>query len=494
MMISPQTAFLLSLSMLKGIGPATLRKVASIPNFHELGLGELANRVPPVGRASEASEAWTQARDLAERQLEDALKYEARVISALDPEYPRLLASTKDDPFLLFVRGKLAPEANKSVAVIGTREPTAHGEMIAARITSFFAEQGWSIVSGLAIGCDAIAHRTALECRAHTVAVLAHGLQIIAPSRHKALAEEIVESGGALVSEYRFGQEVQKQQYVKRDKTQAALAQGVVMIQSDLVGGSLHASRAALDYGRWLAVPYPTEKDRDRGEPKVKANLMIADGSDHQVTELLRCSDEALGKIVVLKSKEDYARLLSPVKSGSRKRINDTEQHGYYETSPYIASDTNANVLADSSLELRPGHPTTSVIEQLLARQKYIVLKLREIDAFVDCLAEASPEAKWELQFELENVLAQMLVFVMEAEGGLRSTGSLSSPLKPSASKLAQDISALRNLLVHGVNAVPRSSETESATQHIAESAQVRQIRTEFQDFASPALQLLGAP
>lgn len=493
-MISAQTAFLLSLSMLKGIGPATLRKVASIRNFHQMGIGDLANRVPQVARALLASEAWALACDLAARQMEDALKYESRVISALDPEYPRLLAVTKDDPFLLFVRGRLASDADKSVAVIGTREPTAHGEMIAARITSFFAEQGWSIVSGLAIGCDAIAHSTALKCNAHTVAVLAHGLQIIAPSRHKALAEEIVESGGALVSEYPFGQEIQKQQYVKRDKTQAGLAQGVVMIQSDLVGGSLHASRAALDYGRWLAVPYPTERDLDRGEPKVQANLMIAGGPDHEVAELLRCSDEALGKIVVLKSKEDYARLLSPVKGVGRKRFHDTEAHGYIEPSPSIASDLNANFLAASSMDLLAAHPTTTLIEQLLARQKYIVSKLREIDAFLDCLAEASPEAKWELQFELENVLAHMLVFVVEAEGGLRSNGSLHLHLKASASKLAQDLSSLRNKIVHGVDVIPQSLKTESATLHIAGSAQVRQIRAEFQDFSLPAMQLLGSP
>src|SRR3546814_19756232 len=127
-------------------------------------------------------------------------------MSAADPEYPRRLAATKDDPFILYVKGRLAPDGNHSVAIIGTREPTAHGIQITQRVSKFFAEKGSSIISGLALGCDAIAHETALQCEGHTVAVLAHGLQTITPSKHKKLADRILDSGGALVSEYPFGQ------------------------------------------------------------------------------------------------------------------------------------------------------------------------------------------------------------------------------------------------------------------------------------------------
>jgi DNA processing protein len=90
------------------------------------------------------------------------------------------------------------------------------------------------------------------------------------------------------------------------------MAQGVVMVQSDLQGGSLHASRAAIDYGRWLAVPYPTEADRASKAAKAQANLMLADGSDADRRELLRRKEaDGLDQIIVLRSKEDYARCLS---------------------------------------------------------------------------------------------------------------------------------------------------------------------------------------
>lgn len=304
--ISPAARFLLSLSHLPGVGPATLKKALSIPRFDLFAIDVIAAHVPAISKALNIDGAWERAQENTEMQMREAQRYEARILCVLDPEYPKLLAQTRDDPLLLFVRGALAVNPANSVAIIGTREPTVHGMVIAKRITQFFAEAEWSIVSGLAIGCDSLAHETALDAGAHTVAILAHGLQMIAPARNRQLAERILSSGGALVSEYPFGREVQKQQYVKRDRTQAGMAQGVVMIQSDLVGGSLHASRAALEYKRWLAVPYPTDKDRERNEPKIQANLLIADGDDEKRADLLRCPSSSLSSVLVLKSREDY--------------------------------------------------------------------------------------------------------------------------------------------------------------------------------------------
>lgn len=308
--ITPATKFLLTLSMLKGVGPASLKKVAAIPGFLDQKPEALGQSITQIARALASHDAWLAVSKKAEQQMKAAEKHQARIISAADPEYPLRLATTKDDPFILYVKGTLAPESMHAVAIIGTREPTEHGVKIAHRVSQFFAENGSSIVSGLALGCDAIAHQTALEVGGHTVAVLAHGLQTIAPSQHKKLAEQIVECGGALVSEYPFGQSAQAQQFVKRDRIQAGLADGVVMIQSDLKGGSLHASRSALQYGRWLAVPYPTDRDRGNNEPKVQANLLVAEGSPGQKAELLRCSEADLHRIVVLRSREDYQRLL----------------------------------------------------------------------------------------------------------------------------------------------------------------------------------------
>lgn len=308
--ISVITKKILALSFLKGVGPATLRKVAAAPNFGSLPIEELATHFPVISKGLAEPAAWQKAQDDTEWQVDQANRFAARILSPLDAEYPLLLAATKDDPFLIFVRGELAKNPEKSVAIIGTRQPTTHGMLIAKRITQYFVEKEWSVVSGLAIGCDAIAHQAALDAGGHTVAVLAHGLHTTSPSRHRKLAEDILDAGGCILTEYRFGQSAQPQQFVKRDRTQAGLAQGVVMIQSDIKGGSLHASRAALDYGRWLAVPYPTVLDFDNDEPKVQANILLADGSVAERENLLRCSSSDLARLVILRGREDYPQLV----------------------------------------------------------------------------------------------------------------------------------------------------------------------------------------
>lgn len=315
--VSEGTGKLLALSMLSGVGPATLRRVSQLFGFETRPVEDLATEVPALARAIALPGAWSLALEKAEEQLEMAERKGAYILSPLDIGYPKLLAATKDDPFLLFIRGSLPTNPENSVAIIGTREPTAHGEIITTRITQYFVEQGWSIVSGLAIGCDAIAHRVAVDSGGHTIAVLAHGLQEIVPAKHRDLAEDILVKGGALVSQYPFGREAIPQQFAQRDKTQAGLARGVVMVQSDIEGGSLHASRASLEYGRWLAVPYPTEADRATNAAKIQANLLLAGDHVPRRMELLRLkSEEALARVLVLRGKEDYSRCLGmPIES-----------------------------------------------------------------------------------------------------------------------------------------------------------------------------------
>lgn len=311
--ISPATKKILALSMLQGVGPATLRKVAA-EGLVFASFDELSQHIAPIARALVVPDAWEIAQELAEKQCDAAEQAGAYVISALDEMYPSLLSATRGDPFLLYVKGQLSQTPEKAVAIIGTRQPTKHGQLITRRITEFFTNQHWSVISGLALGCDALAHRAAIESNGHTVAVLAHGLHTIAPSQHRTLAREILESGGALVSEYRFGQGALPAQFVKRDRTQAGLAQGVVMIQSDLKGGSLHASRAILDYDRWLAVPFPTEADQASNEPKIQANILIADtAADLDRGILLKCHRSKLSKIIVLRARDDYPKMLSAI-------------------------------------------------------------------------------------------------------------------------------------------------------------------------------------
>lgn len=314
------------LSMLKGVGPATLRNIAKIKDFAEYDWSEIAQFLPKQVANDLSDQVILNATDAADSQIDIASKNATRILSVVDADYPKLLCVVRDDPVILFVKGALAPTEEKSVAIIGTREPTSHGGVITERLTKFFVGEGWSIVSGLAIGCDSIAHKAALINGGHTVAILAHGLQTVAPSRHKKLAAEILEAGGALVTEYPFGDEPRPQNFVKRDRIQAGMASGVVMVQSDIKGGSLHASRASLEYNRWLAVPYPTEQDKANGEPKIQANLLLSEFSDKEKTDLLKCKEDDLSRLFILRSKSDYSNIIIPLKKNQSSTSKEPEQ------------------------------------------------------------------------------------------------------------------------------------------------------------------------
>lgn len=305
------TEKLLALSLLKGVGPATLRKLALLPRFANESAEQLAAQVPLLARALAVPDAWDLATEAAVHQIDVAKNHGAAILSLFDSRFPALLLAASDGPAILYVSGSLPARDQRTIAIIGTREPTTHGAVIASRISADFVEHGWSVVSGLAIGCDGVAHKASLDAGGHTVAVMAHGLQTTTPAQHRALAERILSCGGALVSEFPFGQEPQPQLFARRDRTQAALSEGVVMVQSSLNGGSLHASRAALANQRWLAVPYPTERDRHSAAEKIAANLVLAEGTPEQKASLLGCTQDALERLVILRDRSGYENLRS---------------------------------------------------------------------------------------------------------------------------------------------------------------------------------------
>jgi DNA processing protein len=315
--IREATRQLLTLSGLPGVGPATLNLVLEQPEFGKTDLLELPRMPVPVQRALSDPDACERAEARASAAVSAARADGARILSPADEDYPQLLRATPDRPPILYVKGNLAPVCERALSVIGTREPTRHGTIIAQRITSHFAGRGWSIVSGLALGVDGIAHRAAVEAGGHTVAVLAHGLDTVAPKSHAPLAREILSTGGALVTEYPYGTRPYGPNFVKRDRIQAGLASAVVLIQTDVRGGSLHASRAALEYGRILAYPVPTEVDVASQEPKIQGVLVLDRGSPPEVTSLLRCTPDALSRLRPLHSRDDYGVLEQELLSGS---------------------------------------------------------------------------------------------------------------------------------------------------------------------------------
>lgn len=312
MACSTATLPYLALSFIKGIGPATLRKVYSVhgQSLTMLDPGALHPHVPARVDLSPASidNAYSQA----QCQADQAERFGAAILSHADPEYPSLLADSTDDPFLVYVRGTLPRNDQRIISIVGTRKPTRHGEVIAHRIARFCAEHDISVVSGLALGCDAVAHHSTVQHGGHTVAVLAHGLHTVAPQDNIPLADAILANGGAWVSQFPFGVDPIPANFVKRDRIQAGLAQGVVLVQSGMTGGSLHASRAAIRTGRYLAVVHPTQTDIASNPHSIRATRLLtsADVPQHDKAKLLKCDEEHLHLVKVLRCRDDYTLLI----------------------------------------------------------------------------------------------------------------------------------------------------------------------------------------
>ncbi len=172
-----------------------------------------------------------------------------RAITWDDSDYPRLLKQIYDLPPLLFVKGEILPGDERSIAVVGTRRVTAYGREAAAFLTRDLAQRGVTIISGLARGVDAIAHKTALDAGGRTIAVLGHGLDTVYPPEHRALAAEVTRNG-ALVSEYPLGVRPDAQNFPRRNRIMSGMSLGTLVIEAPVGSGAVWTVRHALEQDR----------------------------------------------------------------------------------------------------------------------------------------------------------------------------------------------------------------------------------------------------
>jgi DNA processing protein len=208
-----------------------------------------------------------------EEELDRLRAHGVQAITWHDPEYPKQLQEVFDRPPVLYVRGTLAPSDEWAVAVVGTRRVSVYGRQVAEELSRGLATNRVTVVSGLARGVDAIAHRTALECGGRTIAVLACGLDLVYPPEHKRLAEQIVERG-ALVSDYPIGTQPRSEFFPRRNRILSGMSLGVLVVEGDIKSGALITARQALEQNREVfAVPGSIYSPNSRG-----TNKLIQDG------------------------------------------------------------------------------------------------------------------------------------------------------------------------------------------------------------------------
>ena len=219
---------------------------------------------------TEFREAWRKSEELVHRGRDIGVQ----PVSFHDQGYPARLKGTPDPPAVLFVKGDAtALHAEKSLAVVGTREPTSYGRTAALRSARTAVKAGFVIVSGLAHGCDTFAHEGCLQAGGIGVAVLAYGLDRVYPAASRGLAERLLENSGCLASEYPVGTAPFRAAFAERDRLQSGLSDAVLVIETGVRGGTMHTVRFASEQGRPVAcVDHP---ERLFIEDKVKGNQQL---------------------------------------------------------------------------------------------------------------------------------------------------------------------------------------------------------------------------
>ena len=260
-------AQLLLLESLTGVGPAAIEAILtflnrgiSFPSTDD-GIVKLLKEVKKTYPRLKVPtpQAVANDRKSSEKVILDSEKNGISVITYLDESYPTMLSTIPDKPLLLHFKGNLAALEKPTVAIVGTRDPSAYTKKEGRRISDAFAEAGFTIVSGLALGCDTIAHEAATAQNKPTISVMAGGLHNIYPNENTALANRILEAGGLLISECSFGKNPSRSSFKLRNRIQTGLSRGVIVLETGLTGGTIHTVEYAQKQKKPVACMYPAQ-------------------------------------------------------------------------------------------------------------------------------------------------------------------------------------------------------------------------------------------
>jgi len=290
----------LRLSLVPGVGPRTRQVLLERFGSPEAVLAAAPSELREVsGVGPKLTEKILAAAEIdAEEEIAVCRAHGIRILTEADEQYPRLLREIPDPPGVLFVQGSLEPQDGLAVAIVGTRHASQYGLRQAERLAGSLARAGLTIVSGLARGIDAAAHRGALAAGGRTLAVLASGVLSIYPPEHAKLAEEVAASG-ALVSEAPSRAEPLSGTFPQRNRIISGLSLGSLIVEAGDRSGALITARHAMEQGREVfAVPGRVDDRTARG-----CHRLIRDGA-----KLVETADdvlEELGPLVEATSCED---------------------------------------------------------------------------------------------------------------------------------------------------------------------------------------------
>jgi DNA processing protein len=290
----------LSLTLIPNIGPVQAKILLQHCNAEEIFHAKktFLEKIEGIGPIRAASIAAFKNFTHAEEEIKFIEKYKIQPLFITDPAYPKRLLNCYDSPTLLFYKGEADLNATKMVAVIGTRSNTDYAKQVTEKLVKELTEQQVTIVSGLAFGVDAIAHKAAVKNGLPTVGVLAHGLDQLYPAEHTGLAKDMIKHRGGLLTEFRSGSKPDKHNFPTRNRVVAGMCDATIVIETGLKGGSMITAELANSYNKDVfAIPGKVTDTKSTGcNYLIKNNkaMLLTDAAE--LIQVMQWEDKAQRK------------------------------------------------------------------------------------------------------------------------------------------------------------------------------------------------------
>ncbi len=371
-------AYWLALRRVHGVGPRTCRLLLERFGSAEQIFKATEDEVAAAGVARKVASAIAGFNDFAplEKELCELPRLGARVLRWTDDEYPPNLKQIADPPPYLIARGVLEPNNTACVAVVGARAASEAGLRMAQRLGFELAAHGFVVVSGLARGIDGAAHRGALEAGGRTIAVLGCGIDVAYPPEHRGLADMIVESRGAVLSELPLGSAPLPENFPSRNRILSGLSLGVVIVEAAEKSGSLITARTALEQDRQVfAVPGSPLSGKTRG-----SNRLLREGA-----VLVECVEDVIEDLAPQMAgkasmpAEPAASALQATPAVAAPAKVKAEDPVILPSALRAADSSEAAIRSVASIATSLGSSSESLVEE----------KTREIQAVLNCLIDA---------------------------------------------------------------------------------------------------------
>lgn len=368
---------LLQVALTPGVGPLTYRQLIErfgSPSEILAASTQQLEATSRVGRRLAAALLKSETRVQAEEVLNTCRRFDVRVITERDADYPTLLREIPDPPAVLFVRGQILPVDRRSVAIVGSRSATGYGRRTAERLARELSEAGVTVVSGLARGIDASGHRAALQAGGRTLAVLGGGVLNIYPPEHVKLAE-LVAASGAVLSESPPFQPPRSGSFPRRNRLISGLCLGTIVVEASRRSGALISARLANEQGREVfAIPGRIDSPTAAGcHQLIKDGAKLVESLDDILCELDCLAEAALAPRGPAETDSSRSASARPERSASR-RI-DPSQLSLSDSERLVLENTTDEAIYIDDVISGTGLPPAQVLAAISGLEMHKLLR-----------------------------------------------------------------------------------------------------------------------